>query len=223
MGCLPIRFIIKSRRIMFLHYILNQKENSLIFKFFKAQLENPVKGDWSEQVKSDISEIDLKLTMEEISMLSRESFRTKLKKAINAAAFKWLMEEKVNKSKLKDLNYEKLEMQNYLGINNLETSEKKFLFLMRTRMLDIKSNFRNGHSDFYCHLCGGNLDQKHILECKKLLENNTDILRGKAEYSDIFHKDITKQTSILRIFRNLWKKRNIMNEGWHPIKVSHVI
>ena len=87
MGCLPIRFIIKSRRIMFLHYILNQKQDSLIFKFFKAQLENPVKGDWSEQVKSDISEIGLKLTMEEISILSKESFRTKLKKGINAAAF----------------------------------------------------------------------------------------------------------------------------------------
>ena len=110
MGCLPIRFIIKSRRIMFLHYILNQKQDSLIFKFFQAQLENPVKGDWSEQVKSDISEIDLKLTMEEISILSKEAFRTKLKKAINAAAFKWLMKEKDNKSKLKDLYYEKLEM-----------------------------------------------------------------------------------------------------------------
>ena len=47
---------------MFLHYILNQKQDSLIFNFFKAQLENPVKGDWSEQVKSDNSEIDLKLT-----------------------------------------------------------------------------------------------------------------------------------------------------------------
>ena len=130
---------------MFLHYILNQKQDSLIFKFFKAQLENPVKGDWSEQLKSDISEIDLKLTMEEISILSKESFRTKLKKAINKAAFKWLMKEKENKSKLKDLNYEKLEMQNYLGINDLETIEKKFLFLLRTRMLDIKSNFKNGH------------------------------------------------------------------------------
>ena len=138
MGCLPIRFIIKSRRIMFLHYILNQKQDSLIFKFFKAQLENPVKGDWSEQVKSDISEIDLKLTMEEISILSKESFRTKLKNAINTAAFKWLMNEKGTKTKLKDLCYEKLEMQNYLGINYLETSEKKFLFLLRTRMLDIK-------------------------------------------------------------------------------------
>ena len=114
-------------------------------------------------------------------------------------------------------------MQNYLGVNGLETSEKKFMFLIRTRMLDIKSNFRNGHSDFSCQLCGENLDQEHILECKTLLENNSDILQGKIEYSDIFHEDIPKQTRILRIFRNLWKKRNIMNEGWHPIKVSQVI
>ena len=87
------------------------------------------------------------------------------------------------------------------------------------------SNFINGHSDFSCHLCGENLDQKHILECRKLLENNADILKvkGKTEYSDIFDEDVTKQTSTLRIFRNLWKKRNNMNEGWHPIKVSQVI
>ena len=52
MGCLPIRFIIKTRRLMFLHYILNQNENSLIYRFFKAQKQNPVKGDWSEQIIS---------------------------------------------------------------------------------------------------------------------------------------------------------------------------
>ena len=93
---------------MFLHYILNQKQDSLIFKFFKAQLENPVKGDWSEQVKSDISEIDLKLTMEEISILSKESFRTKLKNAINTAAFKW---NQINFC----LNWNKLLLLYYVG------------------------------------------------------------------------------------------------------------
>ena len=39
----------------------------------------------------------------------------------------------------------------------------------------------------------------------------SDILKGRIEYSDIFHEDITKQIIILRIFRNLWKKRNTMN------------
>ena len=50
-------------------------------------------------------------------------------------------EKKENKSMLKDLYYEKLEIQNYLEINGLETSEKKFLFLIRTRIIDINTNF----------------------------------------------------------------------------------
>ena len=112
MGCVPIRFLIKNRRIMFLHYILNQKENSLLFRFFKAQLENPVKGDWSEQVLSDIREINLQLSMQEIKQLSREGFRVKVKKAIETAAFKWLIVEKGKLSKVISLNYGCFKMQN---------------------------------------------------------------------------------------------------------------
>ena len=153
MGCIPIRFIIKSRRIMFLHYILNQSENSLLFKFFNAQLENPVKGDWSEQVLLDISEIDLQLTMQEIKNLSKESFRAKVKKAIERAALIWLIEEKGKKSKVKSLNYDVLKMQNFLEGSELETAEKKFLFQMRSRMLNVKCNFKNNHSDLSCPLC----------------------------------------------------------------------
>ena len=156
MGCLPIRFIIKTRRLMFLHYILNQNENSLILKFFKAQKQNPVRGDWSEQITSDIEEINLQLTLEEIKGLPQESFRSKLKRAIDTAAFKWLMEEKKSKSKLEKLNFENLKMQNYLGSNELETLEKKLLFQIRTRMLNVKANFKNNHSDLSCPLLCGN-------------------------------------------------------------------
>ena len=126
MGCIPIRFIIKSRRIMFLHYILNQNENSLLFKFCNVQLENPVQGDWSEQVLLDISEIDLQLTMQEIKNLSKESFRAKVKKAIERAALIWLIEEKGKKSKVKNSDYDILKMQNFLEGSELETAEIPF-------------------------------------------------------------------------------------------------
>ena len=124
--------------MMFLHYILNQKENSLIFKFFKAQLENPVKGDWCEMVNLDLREINLQLSMDEIRGLSIESFRKQVKKAIDKAAFKWLIEEKNKKSKVKVLNYDRLEIQNYLECSQLNTTEKKLLFQLRTRMVDVK-------------------------------------------------------------------------------------
>ena len=86
MGCVPIRFIIKNRRLMFLHYILHQNESSLLFKFFKAQLDSPVKGDWSEQVFFDIREINLQVSLQEIKRLSKETFRVKVKKAIDKMA-----------------------------------------------------------------------------------------------------------------------------------------
>jgi hypothetical protein len=38
-GCTPIRYIIMLRKIMFLHYILNEDEESLIFRVLQAQLK----------------------------------------------------------------------------------------------------------------------------------------------------------------------------------------
>ena len=46
-GTMPIRFIITYRRIMFLHYILNEDQESLICRFYKAQVKNPTINDWS--------------------------------------------------------------------------------------------------------------------------------------------------------------------------------
>ena len=40
LGIVPIRFIIKMRRLNFLQYILQEDENCLIHTFLKAQLEN---------------------------------------------------------------------------------------------------------------------------------------------------------------------------------------
>ena len=186
MGCVPIRFIIKNRRLMFLHYILPQNESSLLFKFFKAQLDNPVKGDWSEQVLFDLEEINLQLSFEEIKRLSKETFRMKLKKAIDKAALKWLIEEKEKKSKVKNLSYEHLKMQSYLIGSEMETREKKFLFQMRCRMIDVKSNFKNNHSDLSCPLCDiKEDDQKHVLECPTLLNNTSDVAAGNISYDDI--------------------------------------
>merc|ERR1712026_630621 len=49
-GNIPIRFILMPRRLNFLHYIMNEDDNSLLKKFFKAQMEFPVKGDWVTMV-----------------------------------------------------------------------------------------------------------------------------------------------------------------------------
>ena len=45
LGVTPIRFVIMTRRLMFLHYILNQDKKSLIYKCFEAQMTTPCRND----------------------------------------------------------------------------------------------------------------------------------------------------------------------------------
>ena len=54
LGVSPIRNIIRSRRLNFLHYILHEEKQSLIYKFLQAQRDNPVKNDWCHTVIEDI-------------------------------------------------------------------------------------------------------------------------------------------------------------------------
>ena len=54
-GSIPIRFIIKAKRLMFLHDILTQKSGSLLLEVFKAQVKDPVKHDWTIQIKKRFS------------------------------------------------------------------------------------------------------------------------------------------------------------------------
>ena len=74
-GQIPVRFHIQVMKLHFLKYILNQKKESLVHRFFIAQCEHPTKGDWVSSVKTIMKEVDLKLTFEEIKMAKKESFQ----------------------------------------------------------------------------------------------------------------------------------------------------
>ena len=45
-GTLPFRYIIKSRRLMYWWHLVKQNDDRLLSKFYKAQKNRPVKGDW---------------------------------------------------------------------------------------------------------------------------------------------------------------------------------
>ena len=93
---------------MFLQYLLQQEEDSLLKKFFVAQMENPVKGDWILQAKKDLDEVNVDVDMEEIKIMSQENFKHKVKAAVNKAAFNYLSVEKARLSKIRDIHHEDL-------------------------------------------------------------------------------------------------------------------
>ena len=67
-GIKPIRFYIMASRLMFLWYILNEDDNSLIKRFFKAQENDPCKSDWIESVKENLEYLEIFVSLDQISI-----------------------------------------------------------------------------------------------------------------------------------------------------------
>ena len=61
-GQKPARFEIMRRRILFLKYILDQNENTVISKFFFIQYENQTKGDLVFIMLKDLKYLELNLS-----------------------------------------------------------------------------------------------------------------------------------------------------------------
>ena len=65
-GAIPFRFIMLKRRLMFLHYIMNESRESLIYKFLDAQKNNPCRNDWVSTVQGDLDDLEIGLSFEDI-------------------------------------------------------------------------------------------------------------------------------------------------------------
>ena len=94
LGAMSINTIIKARRINFLHYLLNINENEMLSKVFQSQLINPVKQDWTEQVKEDLFELKIGLRFDEIKPKSKKSFIKYVKIKALEFEFESLMSKK---------------------------------------------------------------------------------------------------------------------------------
>ena len=100
-GSIPIRFILMSRRLNFLWYILNENEETLISKFFMAQVNKPVKGDWVSRVKLDLTELDLNQDFKEIKAKTKnEDAQHRANADVCTRCFKVLICQNRNRQRL---------------------------------------------------------------------------------------------------------------------------
>ena len=86
-GKIPPKYIIIQRRLSFLKHILNSNNTGLLFKFYQAQKNSPVKNDWVTQIKKDKSDIGLFMSDENIAKMSKNKFKKLLKSHIMNALY----------------------------------------------------------------------------------------------------------------------------------------
>ena len=171
-GTLPISFIIASRRLNYLHNILKRNKSEMLLNVFKAQQEKPLKGDFIKLIEDDLNYLNEVYDENKFKSMSKNMFKKYIKNKIRDAAFKYLKNEQEQKSKVKNIKYTKFKIQKYLKSGLFSNYEVEILFKLRSRNIDVKSNFKTKYEkeinqNLQCRMknCTEIEDQPHILKC----------------------------------------------------------
>ena len=226
LGVLRISDIIKIRRIMFLFYILSRPETELLSRFFYAQNASPAKNDWCLSVKENLEELNIEINYEKQDYKNKEKFAKKVKKSATECALKNLLEMKNLHSKMDGLTYSEIKLQPYFKSEKISKKDAQEIFKFRTRMAEVKNNFRGKYEDVNCPACSMNntdnaiqindnaiqyIDsQEHLIICPILNENGT--LDQDQCYNDLFCDVPEKNVNIIRKLCQAFEKRNTFIE-----------
>ena len=211
-GSLPIRFIISSRRLMYLHSILQKDSQELVKKVYEVQKKCVTPGDFIELVNEDKKLINLGMSEEEIKSTKKQKFKNIIKTKIRNAAYKSLKMLKENHSKMSGLVYDKLEQAKYLSSPLFNNGSAKLLLALRTRTVNgIKNDFRGMFTENKCPFSCDSIDTlQHLLECSVLRQQHVsdNVSASNVRYSDIFSSSITRQKQVTQLYSELLEIRN---------------
>ena len=193
-GSVPIEFLIERRRLIYLHHILNQENESLIKTFFEHQLDTRKTKYWASQILKDLKKFNVNIPLEDIRHIPKEAWKKRIKQKSCELALLCLNSNQGSKSHQKEY----LEMSPYLRSNKEDIPIKASSFIAKVQahmVKNIKHNFKEHYKpNLKCDSCKlSECDQKHLLECPKLIGKN-ELVTYIPNYIDIFNdNDITEQ------------------------------
>ena len=93
----------------------------MIHQVFKATFENTVRNNFDY-----LKALDINHSFEEIAQLSKSAFKKLLKEKSNVAAFKYPKGEKLKQKKICNIEYQQLDIQEYLLNGDININVSKF-------------------------------------------------------------------------------------------------
>ena len=210
-GAIPIRFLITCRRLIYHQVIIKREDSELTKRIYCAQKNDPTPGDFTELLAKDFEMIDEIQNDETIKRTNSNSYKQFIKSKIRMRALKYLKSFQQTHSKVKEIVYEKLEVQPYLTSPLFSNDEVNLLHRLRSRMTECKANFKQKYvHNLKCRMCNLEAeDQQHLLHCVELskLFQTQSVTKGKVKYADIFSPNIEKQKVATTLFNKLFKLR----------------
>ena len=184
----------------------------MIYNFFETQCKTKKTKDWISTVQQNLKDLEFEETLEEIKKMKKMTLKRMLNKAITKKSFERLIAMKEKHSKLKNVTYSNLKMQNYLKASRVKATQNEIetIFKMRSRMADVKLNFRGKYENLECRACYQEEEsQKHLYECLEILKNKqTKTKMMKYEY--IFGENSRFQVEIAKHFLENIEIRNTL-------------
>ena len=187
-GALPVKYIIMSRRLIYLKEIIDRPDNEIINKVYKCQRAKPDPEDWCNSIDQDLKDIELQISDETTKSMSALDYKKLIKTSVRNAAFYELHTLKESHTKVEHNIYTDMNRpQGYLTKESITNVQCSILFALRSHSLrGVKENFQNTYSqNSLCPICERFSDsQDHILQCKVL----QDIcpLEEQVEYNSIY-------------------------------------
>ena len=166
-----------------------------------------MKNDWFITIQNDLSECNINLSEEEITNMKKETFKTLVKQKIKLLSKEYLISLRNKHTKSKDLLLEN-NIKGYSISEQLTIEDKQLLFALKTRAVDVKTNYKSMYSNLQCRLCNS-LEQEeseiHVMQCNKIISDES--LKKPIEtisYSDIFG-NMKQQISAVKILKKIFK------------------
>ena len=214
LGVQPVRYEIMKRNILFLHYLLQQDKNSMIFKVLQATRENPVHSDFVLTCEKYLKQLNINITFEQLGVMSTWSVKKLVKEKTSTAAFKYLLEIKNKQTKISHIQYDDLEIQSYLLDGNRNIEESRVIYKARSLTLNIKTQKSWKYKDDLCVGCGVKSETvEEFLSCMGYSEQDTLSQPNPVDYNLVFDGELRDRTIVAKeLIRRLKLRDKILDE-----------
>ena len=134
--------ILSKRRLLYFHDVITRRKKDMLYRFILAQWHDGIRGDWTEMVKTDLCRFDIKEDLTYLQTLKKPEFRRMVMLQAKRVSLENLTRKQSTHSKLKNIKYKELKMQNYFQHKTIPLELKRIIFMFRTHMARFKLNYK---------------------------------------------------------------------------------
>ena len=160
---------------MYLHKLINYKQENLARKVFMTQISQPGKTWWSA-IKEEAEVAKIKLDLEELQKISKNQWKKMVNESIQKVQSHEFQEWSITSKKCHNL---KPQQKCHTYLQDLNKEDAMTILKERLKITPVKSYYKNMYGDQLCRICKSQIETtKHLIKCSQQKEATPEILEN---------------------------------------------